>query len=157
MNKAARSILQRIGPDSNVDNQRNQIVSREVEEAKAKLRQREAADEDQSTFEAIPEEMLTESEKRHAKHRRQQAQAGRFTPAADRLPIMSKEERENFKIKEYLIYLKKFWNKLLLYNSLLTISSYFFFDELGVVIVYSISLMLPLPIFIYQSNKNFKK
>ena len=66
-------------------------------------------------------------------------------------------ERENFKIKEYLIYLKKFWNKLLLYNSLLTISSYFFFDELGVVIVYSISLMLPLPIFIYQSNKNFKK
>ena len=70
---------------------------------------------------------------------------------------MSKEERKNFKIKEYLIYLKKFWNKLLLYNSLLTISSYFFFDELGVVIVYSISLMLPLPIFIYQSNKNFKK
>tara|TARA_X000000368_G_scaffold95709_1_gene73427 strand:+ start:663 stop:929 length:267 start_codon:yes stop_codon:yes gene_type:complete len=70
---------------------------------------------------------------------------------------MSKEERENFKIKEYLIYLKKFWNKLLLYNSLLTISSYFFLDELGVVIVYSISLMLPLPIFIYQSNKNFKK
>jgi len=70
---------------------------------------------------------------------------------------MSKEERESFKIKEYLIYLKNFWNKLLLYNSLLTISSYFFFDELGVVIVYSISLMLPLPIFIYQSNKNFKK
>lgn len=70
---------------------------------------------------------------------------------------MSKEERENFKIKEYLIYLKKFWNKLLLYNSLLTIFSYFFFDELGVVIVYSISLMLPLPFFIYQSNKNFKK
>ena len=70
---------------------------------------------------------------------------------------MSKEERENFKIKEYLIYLKKFWNKLLLYNSLLTIFSYFFFDELGVVMVYSISLMLPLPIFIYQSNKNFKK
>ena len=70
---------------------------------------------------------------------------------------MSKEERENFKIKEYLIYLKNFWNKLLLYNSLLTIFSYFFFDELGVVIVYSISLMLPLPILIYQSNKNFKK
>ncbi|MFL2612856.1 MAG: DUF3784 domain-containing protein [Flavobacteriaceae bacterium] len=70
---------------------------------------------------------------------------------------MSKDERENFKIKEYLIYLKKFWNKLLLYNSLLTIFSYFFFDELGVVIVYSISLMLPLPFFIYQSNKNFKK
>jgi hypothetical protein len=70
---------------------------------------------------------------------------------------MSKEERESFKIKEYLIYLKNFWNKLLLYNSLLTISSYFFFDELGVVIVYSISLMLPLPIFIYHSNKNFKK
>ena len=70
---------------------------------------------------------------------------------------MSKDERENFKIKEYLIYLKKFWNKLLLYNSLLTIFSYFFFDELDVVIVYSISLMLTLPFFIYQSNKNFKK
>ena len=94
MNKAARSILQRIGPDNNIDNQRDQIISREVEEAKAKLRQREGTEEDQSAFEAIPEEMLTESEKRHAKHRRQQAQAGRFTPAADRLPIMSKEERE---------------------------------------------------------------
>ena len=93
MNKAARSILQRIGPDNNIDNQRNQILlwSRG---GQSQLRQREAADEDKSTFEAIPEEMLTESEKRHAKHRRQQAQAGRFTPAADRLPIMSKEERE---------------------------------------------------------------
>ncbi len=70
---------------------------------------------------------------------------------------MSREERENFKIKEYLIYLKRFWNKLLLYNSLLTIFSYFFFDELGVVIVYSISFVLPLPVFIYRSNKNFKK
>ena len=39
---------------------------------------------------------------------------------------MSKEERESFKIR-YLIYLK-FLNKLLLCNSLLTISSYFFFD-----------------------------
>lgn len=93
MNKAARSVLRRIGPDSNVDNQREALLSREVEEAQAKMRARNEDDSSQA-FEAIPEEMLTESEKRHGKYRRQQAQAGRFTPAADRLPIMTKEERE---------------------------------------------------------------
>ena len=40
------------------------------------------ADQDTS-FETIPDEMLTESEKRHEKYRRQQAMAGRFTPAAE--------------------------------------------------------------------------
>jgi hypothetical protein len=95
MNKAARSVLRRIGPENNVNPQSEQIISREVEEAKARLREREATSDDgQSTFEAMPEEMLTESEKRHGKYRRQQAQAGRFTPAADRLPIMTKEQRE---------------------------------------------------------------
>ena len=64
MNKAARSVLRRIGPDSNVDNQREALLSREVEEAQAKMRERNEGDSSQA-YEAIPEEMLTESEKRH--------------------------------------------------------------------------------------------
>jgi hypothetical protein len=43
---------------------------------------------------SLPEEMLSESEKRHEKYRRRQAMAGRFPPAAERLPIMTAEERE---------------------------------------------------------------
>ena len=91
--------MQRIGPDNNVDNQRTKIISREVEEAKAKLRQREATDDDQSTFEAIPEEMLTESESDMQNIEDKQAQAGRFTPAADRLlSCRVKRERRTTKI-----------------------------------------------------------
>ena len=94
VNKAARSVLRRIGPDATSEEQRDQIVAKQVQEEQQKLTARNEVQEGDGAFEAIPEEMLTESEKRHAKHRRQQAQAGRFTPAAERLPIMTKEQRE---------------------------------------------------------------
>jgi hypothetical protein len=95
MNKAALNVLRRIGPDTNVDNQREQIVNREVEEARPKKREQDATDaESNSNFEAVPDELLTESEKRHSNYRRQQAQGGRFPPAAERLPIMTREQRE---------------------------------------------------------------
>ena len=43
---------------------------------------------------AVPEEMLSESEKRHEQYRRRQAMGGRTSPAAERLPIMTTEERK---------------------------------------------------------------
>ena len=70
---------------------RQQRLAHEVQEEQQKRRE-QGADQD-TGFEAIPDEMLTESEKRHEKYRRQQAMAGRFTPAAERLPIMTAEER----------------------------------------------------------------
>ncbi len=91
MNKAARHVLRRLGTDTSLDHERQQRLSREVQEEQQKRRE-QGGDQDTS-FEAIPEEMLTESEKRHEKYRRQQAMAGRFTPAAERLPIMTAEER----------------------------------------------------------------
>ena len=91
MNKAARHVLRRLGTDTSLDDERQQRLSREVQEEQQKRRE-QGGDQDTS-FETIPEEMLTESEKRHEKYRRQQAMAGRFTPAAERLPIMTAEER----------------------------------------------------------------
>ena len=91
MNKAARHVLRKLGTDNSLDHERQQRLSREVQEEQQK-RQEQGGDQDTS-FEAIPEEMLTESEKRHEKYRRQQAMGGRFTPAAERLPIMTAEER----------------------------------------------------------------
>ena len=91
MNKAARHVLRRLGTDNNLDHERQERLAREVQEEQQKRRE-QGADQD-TGFETIPEEMLTESEKRHEKYRRQQAMAGRFTPAAERLPIMTAEER----------------------------------------------------------------
>lgn len=91
MNKAARHVLRKLGTDNNLDNERQQHLSRELEDEQ-KRRKDQGADQD-TGFEAMPDEMLTESEKRHEKYRRQQAMAGRFTPAAERLPIMTAEER----------------------------------------------------------------
>jgi len=74
-----------------LDHERQQRLSHEIQEEQQKRREQGADQE--TSFETMPEEMLTESEKRHEKYRRQQAMAGRFTPAAERLPIMTAEER----------------------------------------------------------------
>ena len=96
MNKAARSVLRRIGNDPSVDdNEREQRLRRDVDEQTRRTQPSSPSGSGAAgeTLEDIPEEMLTESEKRHEKYRRQQAMAGRFTPAADRLTIMTSEER----------------------------------------------------------------
>ncbi|MBN98420.1 MAG: hypothetical protein CME16_04100 [Gemmatimonadetes bacterium] len=90
MNKAARSVLRKLGNDQNLENEQQQRIAREVEGRAPQSRERA----DSEALDSVPEEMLTESEKRHEKYRRQQAMAGRFTPAADRLPIMTAEERK---------------------------------------------------------------
>ena len=70
---------------------------------------------------------------------------------------MSKAEKENFKLDEYLVYFKKFFFQLASYSSLATIISYVLFDELTTTIIYALTVCLPLPLFIYRSNKKFKK
>ncbi len=70
---------------------------------------------------------------------------------------MSKTQKENFKLEEYLVYFKKFFFQLALYSSLAIIISYILFDELTITIVYALTVCLALPLFIYRSYKNFKK
>ena len=90
MNRAARSVLRKIGHDPSLDQERQQRLEREVQEAQKKQPSQEKPS---ASMEALPKELLTETEKRHEQYRRQQAMAGRFTPALERLPIMTSEER----------------------------------------------------------------
>lgn len=92
MNRSARLVLRRLGHDPQLDDERQQELEQAIKEEQAK-HQSDHKD-DNSSLSGLPDEMLTESEKRHEKYRRQQAMAGRFTPAAERLPIMTSEERK---------------------------------------------------------------
>ena len=91
MSRAARSVLRKIGFDPTLDEERRQQLEREIQEKAAATA---AAPQSPGSMENVPDELLSESEKRHEKYRRQQAMAGRFTPAAERLPIMTAEERK---------------------------------------------------------------
>ena len=91
MKQAARTVLRKLGHDQNIDNERQQRIEREIEEKGQETENKKASD---TPLDSVPDEMLSETEKRHEKYRRQQAMAGRFTPAADRLPIMTAEERK---------------------------------------------------------------
>lgn len=92
MNRAAKNVLRKLGTDIDLDQEREERFAREAEEAQK--RQESAAVERGAGLGAVPEEMLSESEKRHEQYRRRQAMGGRTTPAAERLPIMTAEERK---------------------------------------------------------------
>ena len=99
MNRSARTVLRKLGSDVSLENEREQRLQREASEAQDRSRhadeQRPSASASDSTgLSDVPDEMLTESEKRHEQFRRSQAMGGRFTPAAERLPIMSSAERQ---------------------------------------------------------------
>lgn len=66
---------------------------------------------------------------------------------------MSKTEKQNFKLDEYLIYFKKFFFQLALYSSFATIISYVLFDELTTTIIYALTVCLPLLLFIGRIKK----
>ena len=68
---------------------------------------------------------------------------------------MSKKEK--FNLKGYLIFLKNFFWKLVLYSSLITIISSSVLDEFYTVIVYCTCILIPLPFFIIKSNRSFRK
>ena len=97
MNRAAKNVLRRLGTDIDLDEEREELTARE----QAAGQQREIDSESRRLAErnreaglsSVPEEMRSESEKRHDSYRRRQAMEGRFSPAAERLPIMTAEER----------------------------------------------------------------
>ena len=91
MKRAARSVLRKLGTDHSLETERQQRIDREIEKSRD---QEEEKKKNSGILDAVPEEMLTESEKRHEQYRRKQAMAGRFTPAAERLPIMTAKERQ---------------------------------------------------------------
>ena len=92
MNRSARSVLRKIGTDFSLDEEREARLEREAEEARARMQEDERP-RDGEGLSSVPEEMLTESEKRHEQYRRRQAMGGKFSPAAESLPIMTTEER----------------------------------------------------------------
>ena len=96
MNRAARSVLRKLGTDHHLDLELQQRLEREAEENQDRLSamNKKSSGDSLSTIEKIPDELLSESEKRHEQYRRRQAIAGRFTPAVERLPIMTAEERQ---------------------------------------------------------------
>ncbi len=92
MKSATRTVLRKLGTDLSLDGEREARLARDVEEAQERQQTDESREE--TGLSGVPEEMLTESEKRHETYRRRQAMGGRFTPAAERLPIMTSQERE---------------------------------------------------------------
>ena len=50
---------------------------------------------------------------------------------------MSKTQKENFKLEEYLVYFKKFFFQLALYSSLATIIRYILFDVFNIGVWFS--------------------
>ena len=96
MNRAAKNVLRKLGTDIDLEQEREQRLTREAEEEAQRQQESDApsAVERGTGLGAIPDEMLSESEKRHEEYRRRQAMGGRTTPAAERLPIMTAEERK---------------------------------------------------------------
>ena len=95
MNRAAKNVLRKLGTDIDLEQEREERFARDAEEAQQRQQEGdEAAVERGTGLGAVPEEMLSESEKRHEQYRRRQAMGGRNTPAAERLPIMTTEERK---------------------------------------------------------------
>ena len=66
---------------------------------------------------------------------------------------MSKKEKESFDLKNYLIFLKKFFINLSIYTSLIFLIFYIAFDESTAIIAYFISALLSMPYVIYKGNK----
>lgn len=99
MNRAAKNVLRKLGTDLTLEEEREQRIAREAEEIQQRHDQESeekgvtGGPADRAGFGAVPEEMLSESERRHEQYRRRQAMAGRVTPAAERLPIMTAAER----------------------------------------------------------------
>jgi len=66
---------------------------------------------------------------------------------------MSKEEKESFDLKNYLIFFKKFFINLAIYSSLIYLTSYLIFEESTASMIYFVSVLIPLPYIIYMGNK----
>lgn len=92
MNRSAKAVLRKLGQDASSADAQQQHLQQAMQDEQARA-QKDGMD-TASSLEEVPNEMLTESEKRHEQYRRRQAMAGRFPPAAERLPIMTQEQRQ---------------------------------------------------------------
>jgi hypothetical protein len=99
MNRAAKNVLRKLGEDIDLDEEREQLATREQEDAHKRQidteSQRMADRNRDAGLSSVPEEMRSASEHRHDHYRRRQAMGGQFTPAAERLPIMTAAERKS--------------------------------------------------------------
>ena len=93
MNRAARSVLRRINQDPDADLVQQERFERDASEAQQRQQASSSSGSREDDLNPVPDELKSESEKRHENYRRRQAMAGRFTPAVERLPIMTTEER----------------------------------------------------------------
>ena len=70
---------------------------------------------------------------------------------------MSKTEKEKFDLKGYLGFFKKFMLSVGAYSFITYSILYLFFSAEVAVIGYAISISIPWPFFLYQSNNRFIK
>ena len=66
---------------------------------------------------------------------------------------LSDEDRDNYDLKGYLVFQKKFLTQYSLTTAFSFIISYFNFVTSTALIIYVIALLIPLPYFIVQGNK----
>ena len=69
---------------------------------------------------------------------------------------MSKQQKDKFDLKSYLIYFRKFWINIGVLSSIVTCLTFLLFSEIIMVITHALVVIIPLPYFIYKSNKDFK-
>ena len=69
---------------------------------------------------------------------------------------MSKKEKESFDLKNYLIFFRKFFFNLTIYSSLIFLTFFVALDEISAFIAYLVSVLVPMPFFIYKGLYKFK-
>jgi len=69
---------------------------------------------------------------------------------------MSKKEKESFDLKNYLIFFRKFFVNLTIYSSLIFLTFFVALDETSAFIAYFVSVLVPMPFFIYKGLYKFK-
>ena len=68
---------------------------------------------------------------------------------------MNKQQKDKFDLKSYLIYFRKFWINIGVSSSIVTCLTFLLFSEIIMVIAHALVVIIPLPYFIYKSNKDF--
>ena len=66
---------------------------------------------------------------------------------------LSEEDRENYDLKGYLVFQKKFLTFYSFITAFIFIIAYFIFFLATTLIIYTVALLIPLPYFIIQGNK----
>tara|TARA_B100000953_G_scaffold48876_1_gene37359 strand:- start:482 stop:799 length:318 start_codon:yes stop_codon:yes gene_type:complete len=70
---------------------------------------------------------------------------------------MSVEERKKFDLENFLIFWKKFFVILAFASTTIFVISYLMFTESVTLIIWTVCLIIPWPIFLYKANKDFIK